>query len=143
MPYVSYKEEIKSLLLNGSGNEKIQFYYPGRGGKRISRKHPFEGVIPNLKRRYKETESQRVKDALSKFMSTKPCALCEGSRLNETARNVLVKNYNKHCVLNRSKIIFLGLFLMKIWLKKCSKIIIYPKKWQNSCRMTRSTKSIA
>jgi len=94
MPYVSYKEEIKSLLLNGSGNEKIQFYYPGRGGKRISRKHPFEGVIPNLKRRYKETESQRVKDALSKFMSTKPCALCEGSRLNETARNVFVNRSN-------------------------------------------------
>ena len=80
--------------MNGSGDEKIQFYYPGRGGKRISRKHPFEGVIPNLKRRYKETESQRVKDALSKFMSTKPCSLCEGSRLNETARNVLVKNHN-------------------------------------------------
>ncbi len=94
MPYVSYKQEIKNLLLNGSGNEKIQFYYPGRGGKRISRKHPFEGVIPNLKRRYKETESQRVKDALSKFMSTKPCALCEGSRLNETARNVFVNRSN-------------------------------------------------
>ena len=80
--------------MNGSGDEKIQFYYPGRGGKRISRKHPFEGVIPNLKRRYKETESQRVKDALSKFMNTKPCSLCDGSRLNETARNVLVKKYN-------------------------------------------------
>ena len=93
-PYTSYSQKIKDVLLNGSGDEKIQFYYPGRGGKRISRKHPFEGVIPNLKRRYKETESQRVKDALSKFMSTKPCSLCEGSRLNETARNVLVKNYN-------------------------------------------------
>ena len=80
--------------MNGSGDEKIQFYYPGRGGKRISRKHPFEGVIPNLKRRYKETESQRVKDALSKFMNTKPCSLCDGSRLNETARNVLIKKYN-------------------------------------------------
>ena len=94
LPYVSYSQKIKDVLLNGSGDEKIQFYYPGRGGKRISRKHPFEGVIPNLKRRYKETESQRVKDALSKFMSTKPCSLCEGSRLNETARNVLVKNHN-------------------------------------------------
>ncbi len=94
VPYVSYSQKIKDVLLNGSGDEKIQFYYPGRGGKRISRKHPFEGVIPNLKRRYKETESQRVKDALSKFMSTKPCSLCEGSRLNETARNVLVKSHN-------------------------------------------------
>ena len=93
-PYASYSQKIKDVLLNGSGDEKIQFYYPGRGGKRISRKHPFEGVIPNLKRRYKETESQRVKDALSKFMNTTPCSLCDGSRLNETARNVLVKKYN-------------------------------------------------
>ena len=93
-PYASYDEGVKDMLLHGSGKEKIQFYYPGRGGKRISRKHPFEGVIPNLKRRYKETESQAVKDALSKFMSTKPCSLCQGSRLNESARNVFIGEAN-------------------------------------------------
>jgi len=93
-PYASYDEGVKNMLLHGSGKEKIQFYYPGRGGKRISRKHPFEGVIPNLKRRYKETESQAVKDALSKFMSTKPCSLCQGSRLNESARNVFIGEAN-------------------------------------------------
>ena len=93
-PYTSYDEGVKDMLLHGSGKEKIQFYYPGRGGKRISRKHPFEGVIPNLKRRYKETESQTVKDALSKFMSTKPCSLCQGSRLNESARNVFIGGAN-------------------------------------------------
>ena len=93
-PYTSYDEDVKDMLLHGSGKEKIQFYYPGRGGKRISRKHPFEGVIPNLKRRYKETESQAVKDALSKFMSTKPCSLCQGSRLNESARNVFIGGAN-------------------------------------------------
>jgi len=93
-PYTSYDEGVKNMLLHGSGKEKIQFYYPGRGGKRISRKHPFEGVIPNLKRRYKETESQAVKDALSKFMSTKPCSLCQGSRLNESARNVFIGGAN-------------------------------------------------
>ena len=93
-PYASYDKGVKDMLLHGSGKEKIQFYYPGRGGKRISRKHPFEGVIPNLKRRYKETESQAVKDALSKFMSTKPCGLCQGSRLNESARNVFIGGAN-------------------------------------------------
>jgi len=93
-PYASYDKGVKDMLLHGSGKEKIQFYYPGRGGKRISRKHPFEGVIPNLKRRYKETESQAVKDALSKFMSTKPCGLCQGSRLNESARNVFIGEAN-------------------------------------------------
>ena len=71
VPFESYNESIKNTLLYGSGNEKIQFYYPGRRGRKISRKHVFEGVIPNLERRYKETDSQTVKDALSKFMSIK------------------------------------------------------------------------
>ena len=67
-PYESYSETVQNTLLYGSGDEKIQFYYPGRRGRKISRKHVFEGVIPNLIRRYKETESKAVKDALSKFM---------------------------------------------------------------------------
>ena len=91
VPYKNIHQEIKEILLNGSGDEKIAFVYPGRGGKKIRRKHAFEGVIPNLQRRYIETDSQRVKDALSKFMSTKPCGNCEGTRLNESARNIFLK----------------------------------------------------
>ena len=91
VPYKNINEEIKEILLNGSGDEKIAFVYPGRGGKRIRRNHAFEGVIPNLQRRYIETDSQRVKDALSKFMSTKPCGNCDGTRLNESARNIFLK----------------------------------------------------
>ena len=93
-PFKTYTKEIKTILLDGSGTEKIQFYYPGRGGKRISRKHPFEGVIPNLKRRYKETESQAVKDALSKYMSTSSCQDCNGKRLNKAARNIFIDKQN-------------------------------------------------
>ena len=93
-PFKTYTKKIKDILLDGSGSEKIQFYYPGRGGKRISRKHPFEGVIPNLKRRYKETDSQAVKDALSKYMSTSACQECDGKRLNEAARNVFIDKRN-------------------------------------------------
>ena len=91
VPYKNINEKIKEILLNGSGDEKIAFVYPGRGGKRIRRNHAFEGVIPNLQRRYIETDSQRVKDALSKFMSTKPCGNCDGTRLNESARNIFLK----------------------------------------------------
>jgi excinuclease ABC subunit A len=93
-PFESYGESIKNTLLYGSGNEKIQFYYPGRRGRKISRKHVFEGVIPNLERRYKETDSQTVKDALSKFMSVKTCKTCNGARLNIGARNVLIQKKN-------------------------------------------------
>ena len=93
-PFESYGESIKNTLLYGSGNEKIQFYYPGRRGRKISRKHVFEGVIPNLERRYKETDSQTVKDALSKFMSVKTCKTCNGTRLNKGARNVLIQRKN-------------------------------------------------
>ena len=91
IPYKNINKAIKEMLLNGSGDEKIAFIYPGRGGKRIKRNHPFEGVIPNLQRRYIETDSQRVKDALSKFMSTKACGNCEGTRLNKSARNIFLK----------------------------------------------------
>jgi len=94
VPFESYGESIKNTLLYGSGNEKIQFYYPGRRGRKISRKHVFEGVIPNLERRYKETDSQTVKDALSKFMSVKTCKTCNGARLNIGARNVLIQKKN-------------------------------------------------
>jgi excinuclease ABC subunit A len=94
VPFESYDESIKNTLLYGSGNEKIQFYYPGRRGRKISRKHVFEGVIPNLERRYKETDSQTVKDALSKFMSVKTCKTCNGARLNIGARNVLIQKKN-------------------------------------------------
>ena len=93
-PYESYNETVQNTLLYGSGDEKIQFYYPGRRGRKISRKHVFEGVIPNLIRRYKETESKAVKDALSKFMSVKSCLNCHGTRLNEAARHVFIKNKN-------------------------------------------------
>jgi len=93
-PYESYSETVQNILLYGSGDEKIQFYYPGRRGRKISRKHVFEGVIPNLIRRYKETESKAVKDALSKFMSVKSCLNCHGTRLNEAARHVFIKNKN-------------------------------------------------
>jgi excinuclease ABC subunit A len=81
---------IQKVLLYGSGEDAIEFrYFDGRGGTQ-RRKHPFEGILPNLERRYRETDSQMVREELSKYLGTKPCPDCEGTRLNRAARNVFV-----------------------------------------------------
>ena len=80
----------QQVLLYGSGEESIEFrYFDGRGGTQ-RRRHPFEGILPNLERRYKETESQTVREELSKYIGSKPCPECSGTRLNRAARHVFV-----------------------------------------------------
>ena len=82
----------QQVLLYGSGEESIEFrYFDGRGGTQ-RRRHPFEGILPNLERRYKETESQTVREELAKYIGTKPCPECSGTRLNRAARHVFVAN---------------------------------------------------
>ncbi|NGP53292.1 excinuclease ABC subunit UvrA [Thioalkalivibrio sp. XN8] len=81
---------IRKILLFGSGDESIEFaYFDGRGGMK-KRKHRFEGVIPNMERRYRETESGAVRDELAKYLGTHPCPSCQGTRLNQAARHVFV-----------------------------------------------------
>ena len=81
---------IRKTLLFGSGDEVIEFaYFDGRGGMK-KRKHRFEGVIPNMERRYRETESGAVRDELAKYLGTHPCPSCQGTRLNQAARHVFV-----------------------------------------------------
>jgi len=89
-PWTSLPETIQQTLLYGSGTDSIEFrYYDGRGG--MSRKrHPFEGILPNLERRYRETDSMMVREELSKYLGSKPCPDCAGTRLNVAARNVFV-----------------------------------------------------
>ena len=80
----------QQILLYGSGEESIEFrYFDGRGGTQ-RRRHPFEAILPNLERRYKETESQTVREELSKYIGSKPCPECSGTRLNRAARHVFV-----------------------------------------------------
>ncbi|RUM50561.1 MAG: excinuclease ABC subunit UvrA, partial [Marinomonas sp.] len=73
-------------ILNGSGKDKIDFVYINERGDKMTRSHVFEGVLPNLNRRYHETESDSVRDDLSQYISTKPCPSCHGTRLNKAAR---------------------------------------------------------
>ena len=93
-PYKDLSKKIKEILLFGSGNEKIRFSYASFRGRKMSIKktHAFEGIIPNLDRRYHETESNSVRDELGKYLNTQICPSCDGTRLNISARNVLIND---------------------------------------------------
>jgi len=92
LPYEDLTEEIKNILLYGSGDEEIEFEYLRDKNKVVIRKHSFEGVIPNLQRRYLETDSVMVREELAKYQTHKPCPSCVGTRLNKSARNVLIND---------------------------------------------------
>ena len=77
-------------MLFGSGEDVITFTYLTESGGRTQRKHRFEGIINNLERRYRETESPAVREELAKYISERPCPDCGGARLNRSARNVFV-----------------------------------------------------
>ncbi len=94
IPYKDLSKKIKKILLFGSGKEKIRFSYASFRGRKMSIKktHAFEGIIPNLDRRYHETESNSVRDELGKYLNTQICPNCDGTRLNISARNVLIND---------------------------------------------------
>jgi len=83
-------QRIRDIVLHGSGNEAINLVYVGENGNKYQRKHSFEGILPNLERRYRETESAAVREELAKYISERPCTECGGGRLNRAARNVFV-----------------------------------------------------
>ncbi|MBM27325.1 MAG: excinuclease ABC subunit A [Halieaceae bacterium] len=89
-PFDKLSEKHRDIILHGSGSEEIEFSYVNDRGTVFKRRHVFEGVIPNMDRRYRETESSSVRDELAKYVSTAACKACEGTRLCEDARNVYV-----------------------------------------------------
>ncbi|MGB1092541.1 MAG: excinuclease ABC subunit UvrA, partial [Oceanobacter sp.] len=95
-PYEELSAYAQEKLLHGSAGEDIEFVYVNSRGDHIQKNHPFEGVLPNLERRYKEIESQSVREELSKFLSVQPCPDCQGSRLREEARNVFIEDKTIH-----------------------------------------------
>lgn len=82
--------DIVEVVLHGSGQRKIPFKYMSESGRMTTKEHSFEGIIPNLERRYRETDSIAVREELSKYRSTRPCPSCQGSRLRREARYVLI-----------------------------------------------------
>ncbi|STQ03298.1 Excinuclease ABC subunit A [Enterobacter hormaechei] len=91
-PWASLSANVHKVILFGSGKENIEFKYMNDRGDTSVRRHPFEGVLHNMERRYKETESSAVREELAKFISNRSCATCEGTRLRREARHVFVEN---------------------------------------------------
>ncbi|MCX7072095.1 MAG: excinuclease ABC subunit UvrA [Gammaproteobacteria bacterium] len=101
-PFAKLPEKARNAVLYGSGEDKIAFEYPDERGKIVTRIHKFEGVLPNLERRYKETESVAVREELAKYLSDKPCPDCHGDRLNRSARHVFVGGSSLPSVVAKS-----------------------------------------
>ncbi|GAA0705605.1 excinuclease ABC subunit UvrA [Dokdonella soli] len=93
-PWHDLPEATRHHVLYGSGDEQISFRYVTGASGAVTRKHRFEGIVPNLERRYKETESPAVREELAKFISDRDCPDCHGQRLNRSARNVFVGDRN-------------------------------------------------
>jgi excinuclease ABC subunit A len=90
VPFDQMTEEVQRIVLYGSGREQIKFRYLNEKGTRFDRSHTFEGIIPNLERRYRETDSLMVREELSKYLNAKPCPECAGTRLRKEARFVFI-----------------------------------------------------
>ena len=89
-PFESLNDTAQQRILYGSGRQTIPFTYLSDKGRSVVREHTFEGVIPNLERRYKETDSATIREELAKLQNIQPCPACAGTRLRESARNVRV-----------------------------------------------------
>ncbi|MEZ9200031.1 excinuclease ABC subunit UvrA [Shewanella sp. 10N.286.54.B9] len=93
-PFEQLTDDVRNIVLYGSGTQSIAFKYINDRGDVVVRNHPFEGILNNMDRRYRETESNAVREELTKFINTQSCKSCGGSRLREEARNVFIEELN-------------------------------------------------
>ena len=93
-PFEALPEKVRDIVLNGSGRDKIAFRYLSDGGRQVTKEHTFEGIIPNLERRYRETDSVAVREELAKYRANCACPACQGTRLRTEARFVLIGGRN-------------------------------------------------
>jgi len=92
-PFKKIPKKIQDIILYGSDEVEILFRYTQENGDIVTRKHSFEGIIPNMERRYRDTESNYVREELSKYLTQKTCITCQGARLKEAARHVFIQHY--------------------------------------------------
>ncbi len=135
IPYQDLPDNIQKIILFGSDKEQIEFSYFNEQGSINQRKHPFEGIINNFKRRYQETDSSAVRDELAKYLSNQECPSCKGTRLRIEARNVLVGDLNLHEIcqfpLKKSLDFFNNIKLVGFRAQVASKIILEIKNRLN------------
>ncbi|MDA0280769.1 MAG: excinuclease ABC subunit UvrA [Proteobacteria bacterium] len=93
-PFKKLSKKHQNFILRGSGKDVIDFHYVNDRGDTITRSYPFEGILPNMDRRYRETESNYVREELAKYLSSQSCPDCSGTRLRKDARHVLIKGLN-------------------------------------------------
>ncbi|MBT8082687.1 MAG: excinuclease ABC subunit UvrA [Gammaproteobacteria bacterium] len=93
-PFKTLPKKTRDIVLYGSGTEKIDFFYANTRGMQVRKTHRFEGVLPNLERRYRETDSSAVREELARFLNTQPCPDCDGTRLNRAARHVFINDHS-------------------------------------------------
>jgi excinuclease ABC subunit A len=101
-PFDELDDKLQQVILSGSGSEKIDFFYQNSRGMEVRKRHRFEGVLPNLDRRYRETESGAVREELAKFLNSQACPECDGTRLNRAARHVFVDNHSLPEITSKS-----------------------------------------
>ncbi|MBL0608501.1 excinuclease ABC subunit UvrA [Aeromonas caviae] len=101
-PWEDLPLKTQEVILRGSGRTEIEFRYMNDRGDVVVRKHPFEGILHNMERRYRETESNAVREELAKYIANKSCTSCGGSRLREEARHVFVDNCNLPAIAEQS-----------------------------------------
>ena len=94
VPYNNLSKKHRDLILFGSGSTEIEFTFINDKGKTYINRKPFEGILPNMERRYRETESQMVREELAKYLNSQPCPDCKGTRLRRDARHVLIEKKN-------------------------------------------------
>lgn len=94
VPFNSLSKKHQDAILYGSGTKVIDFKYLNDRGDIVQRSHPFEGILPNMERRYRETESNSVREELSKYLASQPCPSCHGTRLRTEARHVFIGKTN-------------------------------------------------
>lgn len=89
-PFDELPSRLQEIILHGSGRESIPFQYLNERGRLVAKEHPFEGIIPNLERRYRETDSQAVREEMTKYINNQACPSCNGTRLRKEARHVQI-----------------------------------------------------
>ncbi len=101
-PFEELDDKLQKIVLFGSGSDKIDFFYQNSRGMEVRKRHRFEGVIPNLERRYRETESGAVREELAKFLNSQACPECGGTRLNRAARHVFLADHSLPEITHKS-----------------------------------------
>ena len=97
-PFEALDEEHQQVILHGSGRQPVAFTYLGERGNTFLREHSFEGIIPNLERRYRETDSTLVREELARYLNSQPCPACEGARIRREAQFVFVGGETLHAI---------------------------------------------